>query len=74
MSIQVEMPEMWIARNECESWGFFIDKPHFNEDVGRFAEWFDKFGNEGIPIKVTGYTGTWQDSLHQYVNGQWRKA
>jgi hypothetical protein len=72
--IQVEMPKLWIAMNEYEMWGLFVSEPHSSEDIDKAAEWFDEDSNEGIPIKVTGYTGTWQDSLHQFIDGQWRKV
>jgi hypothetical protein len=70
--IQVEMPK-WIAMDRGGKWYLYSTKPKTDnlED-----SWFVESNGctKFMIIEVTGYTGTWQDSLHQFIDGQWRKV
>ena len=71
MSIQVEMPKWYLAMNRDGKW-FLYENPVVS------SEWLWTTEDLNLhhicaEVKVTGYTGTWQDSLHQFIDGQWRK-
>jgi hypothetical protein len=70
MSIQVEMPK-WIAMDKDHTWYVYNEKPKLHNN------WFYRcwFSWDQIKkINVTGFTGDWKDSLHQYVDGKWEKV
>jgi hypothetical protein len=68
MSIQVEMPKLWIAMDIDLKWHLFTRKPYMSTTNWYVVDLSTNF------VSVTRYTGKWQDSLHQLVNGKWEKV
>ena len=66
-SIQVEMPKWWLAMESDAIWFMYDEKPDRDDE-----NWLGAGHGLG-EVKVTGYTGTWQDSLHQWNGTAWVK-
>lgn len=64
--IKVTFPQKWAAMDESGLWFGYSLKPSRG-----IISWH---GLRWAWIDVTGYKGSWRDSLHKLVNGKWEKV
>jgi hypothetical protein len=75
--IKVKFPEFYnyLAMNEttttsyCE-WRAFVNRPRKVKNVAHYGYW-TSLGNSIPVVEVSGYKGSWEDSLHKLVKGKW---
>jgi hypothetical protein len=79
MTIHVDMSK-WVSMDHDGQWRLHYTKPKIRivnyTDYGcsiPCGGYWDS-GNIMNSIKVTGFTGTWQDSLHLFVDGKWENV
>jgi hypothetical protein len=77
MSIKVGVPEhfSYVAMDSDGRWHIFVKRPWLSSPTGKkpFIYW-DEPTAASSPVKVTGYKGKWEDSLHEVVDGEWREV
>lgn len=78
MSIQVEMPEWkYLFMDEEGCWHLTTHKPHLYSESGEL-NWIRHEGYHCNCKSVTGFLDThndsWKDSLHEFIDSQWRKV
>lgn len=71
MSIQVEMPKLWILKESNDSGEEWFLYHGYEPFIDR-GKWHGQ--NVITIVKVTGFTGDWKDSLHQWNGTEWEKV